>query len=47
MDMKPFEKVYMNHYNCSIACLDFTENDIMFVRYLNRTRHLPDDLLSI
>ena len=46
MDMKPFEKVYMINFNCSISCLDVAENGTLFVRYLNRTRHLPDHMLT-
>ncbi len=42
----PASEHYYFHYNTAITRIDFTENGTLFMRYHNRTIHLPDDHLS-
>lgn len=46
MSMPPLDPVYMTHYNASIGLLNFLPNGLLIVHYLNRTRHLPLNLLT-
>jgi len=40
------QEVWFHMYNTAITCLDFTYNRGASVRYLNRTDHLPHELIT-
>ena len=40
------QEVWFHMYNTAITCLEFTYNRGASVRYLNRTDHLPHDLIT-
>lgn len=39
-------QLYYSHYNTAITRLDFTPRGFILLRYLNRTEHLPPDLIT-
>lgn len=39
-------QLYYSHYNTAITRLDFTPRGFMLLRYLNRTEHLPPNLIT-
>lgn len=39
-------QMYYTHYNTAITRIDFTPNNFLLLRYLNRTEHLTPDLIS-
>lgn len=42
----PDRGVYYFHNNTAITCVDFGHNGTVFLRYLNRTAHLPASMVS-
>ncbi len=42
----PQRQLFYFHYNTAITRVDFRPDDTLVLRYLNRTQHLPSDLLS-
>jgi 2,3-bisphosphoglycerate-dependent phosphoglycerate mutase/probable phosphoglycerate mutase len=47
LNQLPSRHAYYLHYNTAITRIDFSgEKDRLLVRYMNRTAHLPNDLLS-
>jgi 2,3-bisphosphoglycerate-dependent phosphoglycerate mutase len=42
----PENRLFYFHNNTAITCVDFAPNDTLFLRYLNRTEHLPPEMLS-
>ena len=42
----PENRFFYYHNNTAITCIDFAQHDTLFVRYQNRTFHLPPDMLS-
>lgn len=39
-------QLYYTHYNTAISRIDFTPKGFLLLRYLNRTEHLPPDLIT-
>jgi len=39
-------QLYYSHYNTAITRIDFTPRGFLLLRYLNRTEHLPPDLIT-
>ncbi|MCB0086219.1 MAG: histidine phosphatase family protein, partial [Caldilineaceae bacterium] len=39
-------QLYYTHYNTAITRIDFTPNNFLLLRYVNRTEHLTPDLIS-
>jgi broad specificity phosphatase PhoE len=42
----PENRYYYFHNNTAITCIDFAQHDTLFLRYLNRTSHLPPEMIS-
>jgi 2,3-bisphosphoglycerate-dependent phosphoglycerate mutase/probable phosphoglycerate mutase len=42
----PENRFFYFHNNTAITCIDFAQRDTLYLRYLNRTIHLPPDMLS-
>jgi 2,3-bisphosphoglycerate-dependent phosphoglycerate mutase len=42
----PENRYFYYHNNTATTCIDFSEHDILYMRYQNRTAHLPADMLS-
>lgn len=42
----PQRQLFYFHYNTAITRVDFRPDDTLLLRYLNRTQHLPAELLS-
>ena len=45
-NMLPAEQIHHSHYNTGITRFDFFEDGRMALHYMNRTEHLPADLVS-
>ncbi len=43
----PDRRLFYQHYNTAITCLDFMRDGTLMLRYLNRTQHLPPELISV
>jgi broad specificity phosphatase PhoE len=46
-DQIPGRNFYFQHYNTGITRIDFAPDGTLFLRYINRTLHLPAEMLSI
>jgi 2,3-bisphosphoglycerate-dependent phosphoglycerate mutase/probable phosphoglycerate mutase len=42
----PENRYFYFHNNTAITCVDFAEHDIVYIRFQNRTAHLPPDMIS-
>lgn len=42
----PENRYFYFHNNTAITCIDFAHHDIVYLRYQNRTSHLPLDMIS-
>lgn len=42
----PENHFFYYHNNTAITCVDFAPHDLVYLRYLNRTEHLPPDMIS-
>jgi 2,3-bisphosphoglycerate-dependent phosphoglycerate mutase/probable phosphoglycerate mutase len=42
----PENRYFYFHNNTAITCIDFAQHDIVYLRYQNRTAHLPPELIS-
>jgi broad specificity phosphatase PhoE len=42
----PSRQMFYLHYNTAVTRLDFVDADRLLVRFLNRTAHLPPDMVS-
>jgi 2,3-bisphosphoglycerate-dependent phosphoglycerate mutase len=42
----PENRYFYYHNNTAITCIDFAQHDTLFMRYLNRTSHLPPEMIS-
>ncbi len=42
----PENKLFYFHNNTAISCIDFDKGGAIFLRYLNRTAHLPEELVT-
>jgi broad specificity phosphatase PhoE len=42
----PQNHFFYTHNNTGITCIDFAQHDTLFLRYLNRTAHLPPEMIS-
>jgi broad specificity phosphatase PhoE len=42
----PENRYFYFHNNTAISCIDFGQHDTLYLRYLNRTFHLPPDMIS-
>ncbi|MCC6454307.1 MAG: histidine phosphatase family protein [Caldilineaceae bacterium] len=42
----PENEFFYFHNNTAITCLDFGQHDTLYLRYLNRTAHLPPEMIS-
>jgi 2,3-bisphosphoglycerate-dependent phosphoglycerate mutase len=42
----PENRFFYYHNNTAITCLDFAQHDTIFLRYQNRTAHLPREMIS-
>jgi broad specificity phosphatase PhoE len=42
----PENQFFYFHNNTAITCIDFAHHDTLFMRYQNRTAHLPPDMIS-
>jgi broad specificity phosphatase PhoE len=42
----PENQFFYFHNNTAISCIDFGHHDTLYLRYLNRTAHLPIDMIS-
>lgn len=42
----PSTHLFFQHYNTAITRVDFAEDGTLFLRFLNRVRHLPPDMIS-
>lgn len=42
----PEPRLFYQHYNTAITRIDFMDDGTLLLRYLNRTQHLPPDMLS-
>ncbi len=42
----PENQFFYYHNNTAITCIDFAQHDTLFLRYLNRTAHLPPEMIS-
>jgi len=43
----PDRSFLYEHYNTAITCVDFMDDGTLFLRYLNRTQHLPPEMISV
>jgi broad specificity phosphatase PhoE len=43
----PNRDLFYQHYNTAITRLDFMPDGTLFLRYLNRTQHLPPEMFSV
>ncbi|MDO8944532.1 MAG: histidine phosphatase family protein [Desulfobacterales bacterium] len=46
LDLPDPEGLWFHMYNTAVSCLEFTADGGVGVRYLNRTDHLPPDLIT-
>ncbi len=42
----PENRYFYFHNNTAITCIDFAQHDTLYLRYLNRTAHLPPEMIS-
>lgn len=42
----PENRYFYYHNNTAFTCIDFGQHDTLYMRYLNRTIHLPHDMIS-
>jgi 2,3-bisphosphoglycerate-dependent phosphoglycerate mutase len=42
----PENRYFYFHNNTALTCIDFAERDTLYLRFLNRTTHLPPEMLS-
>jgi broad specificity phosphatase PhoE len=42
----PENRFFYYHNNTAITCIDFDQHDTLFLRFSNRTFHLPPDMIS-
>ena len=43
----PDRRFLYEHYNTAITCVDFMDDGTLMLRYLNRTQHLPPEMISV
>lgn len=46
LDLPQPHQVWFHMYNTAITCLEFNRNRVIAIRYLNRTDHLPRELIT-
>jgi 2,3-bisphosphoglycerate-dependent phosphoglycerate mutase len=46
LDLPEPQQVWLNMYNTAITCLEFSDKRPVSVRYLNRTDHIPSELVT-
>jgi broad specificity phosphatase PhoE len=42
----PENRYFYFHNNTAITCIDFAQHDTLYMRYQNRTTHLPPEMIS-
>jgi 2,3-bisphosphoglycerate-dependent phosphoglycerate mutase/probable phosphoglycerate mutase len=42
----PENRYFYFHNNTAITCIDFAQHDTLYLRYQNRTHHLPPEMIS-
>jgi 2,3-bisphosphoglycerate-dependent phosphoglycerate mutase len=42
----PSNQLFYQHYNTAVTRVDFAQDGTLFLRFLNRVRHLPPDMIS-